>query len=300
MGGSAGVKYKNEVSIACLVLVAPLLLARITSSTPARVMAPPQANVNSMNYPETADGLRALVEDLFKADKHQKKSSQIYSGLAIPNAKAWFVKTFGPVEGGRMDAKYGATGEKNIEWLRSSIHDAVEQKRTYPIVKVIERPEDSPAPLYKAVTKAMANPTLLYAVSNSKGPDDKSPFPFGDFVYVDGGFRYLSGDVMRALSTAPPLRIRVAAGGDVLKLVKKVEPIYPPEAMANKIQGPVKLHIVLATDGSVMKLTVVSGEPALAQAAQDAVKQWRYQPTLLNDEAVEVDTEIGVTFSLKR
>lgn len=59
-----------------------------------------------------------------------------------------------------------------------------------------------------------------------------------------------------------------------------------------------KLHAIIGRDGTVTQLQVISGHPLLLQAALDAVRQWTYQPTLLEGKAVEVDTEIDVVFQL--
>jgi periplasmic protein TonB len=106
-----------------------------------------------------------------------------------------------------------------------------------------------------------------------------------------------------ATMAPPPPKLtpkRVTVGGNVqaARLVNKVTPLYPPLARQTRISGTVKLHAIIGKDGSVQQLQVVSGHPLLVQSALDAVKQWRYQPTLLNGEPVEVDTEIDVIFSL--
>lgn len=97
---------------------------------------------------------------------------------------------------------------------------------------------------------------------------------------------------------APPKRIRV--GGNVAKarLTRQVRPQYPPLARQARIQGTVKLSAIISKDGSIQKLEVMSGHPLLVPAALSAVKQWRYRPTLLNGEAVEVLTNIDVNFTL--
>ncbi len=97
---------------------------------------------------------------------------------------------------------------------------------------------------------------------------------------------------------APPKRIRV--GGNVAKarLTRQVRPQYPPLARQARIQGTVKLSAIIAKDGTIQKLEVMSGHPLLVPAALAAVKQWRYKPTLLNGEAVEVLTNIDVNFTL--
>jgi protein TonB len=82
------------------------------------------------------------------------------------------------------------------------------------------------------------------------------------------------------------------------KLINQPLPVYPVLARQAHIQGTVVLHAIIAADGRVAELTVVSGNPTLIQAAYDAVRQWRYQPTLLNGEPVEVDTTIDVIFTM--
>jgi periplasmic protein TonB len=92
----------------------------------------------------------------------------------------------------------------------------------------------------------------------------------------------------------------VAIGGDVLgaKLIKKVLPVYPPIARQARISGTVQLIGIIAKDGTIQQLRVVSGNPLLVPAALDAVRQWIYRPTLLNGQAVEVIAPIDVTFTL--
>jgi protein TonB len=80
--------------------------------------------------------------------------------------------------------------------------------------------------------------------------------------------------------------------------VNKTNPAYPPLARQARIQGTVKLEGVIGKDGTVQELKVVSGHPLLIQAALDAVRNWRYRPTMLNGQPVEVITTIDVNFTL--
>jgi TonB family protein len=75
-------------------------------------------------------------------------------------------------------------------------------------------------------------------------------------------------------------------------------PVYPAEAKAAHISGTVVLHAIVAKDGAIRSLEVISGPLELTKSATDAVQQWRYKPTLLNHEPVEVDTTISVVFTL--
>jgi protein TonB len=95
-----------------------------------------------------------------------------------------------------------------------------------------------------------------------------------------------------------PQRIRVGGQVESAKLINKVSPEYPQLAKMARIQGTVRLEAVISKDGTIQDLKVLSGHPLLVKAALDAVKQWRYQPTLLNGDPVEVVTEIDVNFTL--
>lgn len=102
---------------------------------------------------------------------------------------------------------------------------------------------------------------------------------------------------VKAAVTGP---VRVSQGVEGAKLIFSPHPAYPPLAKATHSQGLVKLEAIIAADGSIRNLKVVSGPPLLIDAALSAVRQWRYDPTLLNGVAVEVLTEIDITFTLNR
>ncbi|MBI3934454.1 MAG: energy transducer TonB [Acidobacteria bacterium] len=93
---------------------------------------------------------------------------------------------------------------------------------------------------------------------------------------------------------------RIPVGGVVMtaKLTYQPKPIYPELARRIRVQGTVRLQAIISQDGSIENLTVLSGHPLLIPAALDAVGQWRYQPTLLNGQPVEVETTIDVNFTL--
>ena len=97
-----------------------------------------------------------------------------------------------------------------------------------------------------------------------------------------------------------PKRIRVGGNVEAANIVQKVTPIYPAEAKANRVQGSVRFTVVIGKDGRVQSVTLVSGDPVLAQAAKDAVQQWVYKPTLLNGDPVEVMTQVDVNFTLSQ
>ena len=97
---------------------------------------------------------------------------------------------------------------------------------------------------------------------------------------------------------ASPVRIRVGGVVSAAKLIYQPKPEYPQLAKITHTEGTVELEAVIGKDGTIEELRVLSGHHLLVRAAVDAVRQWRYQPTLLNDQPIEVITEITVNFKL--
>jgi len=121
--------------------------------------------------------------------------------------------------------------------------------------------------------------------------------PGGQMGGVIGG---VLGGIPTAAPPPPetPKRIRVSTGVQEAKLIRKIAPTYPPIAKQARIQGVVQLEAIISRDGAIHNLRVIDGHPLLAQSAVEAVQQWRYEPTLLNNEPVEVVTLVNVVFKL--
>jgi periplasmic protein TonB len=98
-----------------------------------------------------------------------------------------------------------------------------------------------------------------------------------------------------------PKQTRIRIGGQVeaAKLIFQLKPEYPPLAKLARVQGSVRLEAVISADGTIQNLRILGGHTLLVKAAIDAVAHWRYQPTLLNGDPVEVITEIDVNFTLE-
>jgi periplasmic protein TonB len=141
------------------------------------------------------------------------------------------------------------------------------------------------------------------------------PLPPSRGIEVPGGMPEVpggpSGGVLRGMMemtaeapppppTRPQTPKRIWRGGVVEQamLIYGPKPDYPQLAKLARIQGTVRLEAVIATDGTIKDLKVKRGHPLLVKAALGAVEHWRYQPTLLNGQPVEVETEIDVNFAL--
>jgi protein TonB len=196
----------------------------------------------------------------------------------------------------------------------------------YPTITTTPNLAPVPREFVKTMSRAAASAVQLYQVHPFLAP---THIPRATPVIEDPGiegfaapteFRVGSGSGLGpsidALRTAPPPPEPLAAkppepvkkptgplrvGGNVMsaKLIHQVKPFYPPLARNARVSGAVKLTATIGRDGAIQNLQLLSGHPLLVNAALTAVRQWRYQPTLLNGEPVEVLTQIDVNFNLQ-
>jgi periplasmic protein TonB len=171
-------------------------------------------------------------------------------------------------------------------------------------------PPPPPAQPVKAIVRPrivtpqkMVAPTVIpkkIEVIKDEAPDVGAGVEGGVGGGAVGGV--LGGIIGGAAPPPPPkpTQTRIRVGGNVAaaKLTHQVQPIYPQIAKTAHVSGTVLLHAIIAKDGTIQELQYVSGPPLLMRAAMDAVREWRYSPTLLNGEPVEVDTTIQVVFTL--
>ncbi|HEV8384640.1 MAG TPA: TonB family protein [Candidatus Acidoferrales bacterium] len=94
--------------------------------------------------------------------------------------------------------------------------------------------------------------------------------------------------------------VEVSPAVQAARLILRVEPKYPSPAKSAGIEGKVVLRAVIAKDGTIQSLEVVSGNPLFIETSREAIAQWRYQPTLLHGAPVEVETLITIVFTLRR
>ncbi len=104
--------------------------------------------------------------------------------------------------------------------------------------------------------------------------------------------------VPAAKPKAPAAPVRIGGNVAAANLIRSVQPVYPALARSARIEGTVEFTAVIGKNGSIEDLQLVRGHPLLVNAAKQAVLQWKYRPTLLNGQPVEVLTDITVKFVL--
>jgi TonB family protein len=294
MKGIARVKLAGWVLIAASCLLSPQQYLRA------------QANAGGT----TTEDLRGTITAALTAARRgdQAKVKEIAHNLIIPNYEHWLKSTFGGEQGAKMAAGYARSLENQEKWLRELFEGVAKQDGEVMITSARVLPNQPTYWCGEELVKAGKNNTEFYLVSlENDGPGGvREGMIIGYFAVAEGGYRALDCTILGLAPErfeTPQLgqaRKIIKVGGNVqaAKIVKRVQPVYPSEALKERIGGTVRLHIIVAKDGTIEQIEVISGHPLLLQAALDAVRQWRYQPTLLNGEPVEVDTTIDVIYSL--
>jgi TonB family protein len=292
-----------------------MLIARFKQAPVTIATNPPTTDIPS--YPDTPQGLEKQMKDMMKLEK-QGKSQELApyaKSLLLPDADNWFKSVFGDSAGtalafaselARNGIEFGAP--ETLATLRKNELTDVRAVRFDDSCSPLATPTEYP------VLVLRQRPEPLYDVRFSDGSKESV---WAYFAYVDGAFRFIgslkkanAGYLFQRTQTQPSVsksegteaetkeRIRVAGYVQRATLIHQETPIYPRDAKDNHIQGTVLLHAVIAKDGSIRDLDVNEGVCSLARSAMEAVKKWRYRPTLLNGDPVEVDTTISVVFTL--
>ena len=143
------------------------------------------------------------------------------------------------------------------------------------------KPDNTPA---ASVSTERVPPALAQLPGRDPAPPYQAPAPVAPAVPPQ--------------ASAPPEQTIVLGNVQAAKLIRQIPPVYPPLAIRARISGAVVLRLVVAGDGTVKDVSVISGNQFLTQAAMDAARQWLYKPTLLNGAPVEVLTEATINFRL--
>jgi len=280
----------------------PRQLAQDSPSTPAS--APAAAAFTVPPYPNNTGGLVHFVKDMIALEKagDQQKLGVYERSLALPFADRWFKSVFGDDLGERMTAISTGMRVDAEAHTGDMLAEQIAEKRT-----------DIEAVRFDDSCNARATPTEypFLLLRKTKEPlydvrfiGNSGASIWAYLAYVNGGFRFIGNlqkteiGVPAAGATGGPAKIKLDPNVVAARAIRRIAPQYPAEARELGLQGTVILHAIIAKDGSVQSLYLNEGQCMLSEAAIDAVKQWRYSPTLVNGSPVVVDTTINVVFTL--
>jgi protein TonB len=258
------------------------------------------------SYPDSTSGLEHLLKDIIKAQKENDagRAEALIQSLILPDYDRWYHENFDDGIAKLGVAAYAANLNSFQTQLGSYFLELQsEDRQRVEAARYTKNCDDNASELTFAILDGRLKEFPIYEGRFFKGDTFRRLFAF---VYVDGGFRFLivpdfdqiAKSAAKRREGEPAKRITIGGNVQAARLVKRVPPTYPTVAREEHLAGTVKMHAIIGKDGSVQSLRVFSGKCSLARASVDAVRQWRYQPTLLNGMPVEVDTQIDVIFSL--
>jgi len=253
---------------------------------------------------ESAEALQSRIETLLESAKnhHSKRKhdsktfEDVVNDLRIPENSNWFASKFGDDLGAKLAIEYSRSWDSFEDTVTRSFLDAVKSKPKQIVVTVFGSSSPFAQANMTSIQQSAQSSLTLYEVTLLTGRG-KDSVP-GLYVYADGAFRVLNWATLYQVPNVKPGRIRIGGNVQQAKLMHQVNPVPSSDAIKNHVQGIIQLHVVIDIEGNVKQVDVLSGPPDLATAATDAVKQWRYQPTLLNGDPVEVDTTVSISFAL--
>jgi TonB family protein len=274
--------------VVCLICSTSLRAGQETGSKAA------QSSV-AESYPNTAAGLHSLLTDLLvvaKSDDEGKVWSKI-AEMEIPDYENWF-RTYGQEKGQTPAGAYGKSLKLSEQQFEMLLVELAKQEGDITINKL-----DAANRRFDIAKKddVLSNPTDEFKAEWKKTDASAGPArqPIGYFCFVDGKFRIKSfPHEVRILSTTKP---GPAVPG---KLIARVQPVYPESARKLRLRGMVSVNVVIHKDGTVTVQNVGAGHPVLAPAAVAAVQQWKYEPTTVSGEPVEVQAKVYVTFEFSQ
>jgi protein TonB len=173
-------------------------------------------------------------------------------------------------------------------------------------IEVVPPPQPPPPPARVSATRTVEQPRADAAplvAPDGIEPEVIAP-PSTDSAPVDGGIISFGDCNCGFVDVAPPPAVPqapVPVGGNIRppQKVTDVAPVYPAIARAARVEGIVILEAIISEDGSVRDVRVLRSKPLLDAAAMEAVRQWRFTPTLLNGQPVPVVMTVTVAFKLR-
>jgi TonB family protein len=227
----------------------------------------------------------------------------IVLGLSIFGWEVWQASANEPINssGPRASATQEVSDssrppEAVIEWKPSPLKSASSQRQiSKPGVESAAVREREQSPREAHGLQSLSDTMNRSGEGSAPAPASQTPIAAPEIASNLGG-RALLGSVLARPTEMPNFGTPVSSGVSGGNLLRKVAPGYPAQALAQRVEGSVVLQAMIAENGSVQELKVLSGHPLLAPAALDAVRRWKYQPYELNGKPIKRQTTITLTF----
>jgi TonB family protein len=293
----------------CLFLVLlPLSVIDICGQQPQTQNPPQNRLANSADSPGGLQNQIAEILNAFKAE-NATRANELIHNLLMPENSTWFTDVYGAGFGASLARAYRRevpNVEEEIRRIyqadaRAGLAQANVSKYADP--EAVNAPIDrflncmnQIVPLYEAAflgNRPMIQMSLKPGNLTQTGGDLD-----GFFVFYQGGFHFIPMNILMELPSERPIRVHLGMNVMQSKLVTKVYPKYPDEALKKRLQGKVVVRLELDINGNLQRATLIEGDPVLGRAFMEAVKQWRFEPTRLDGDPVEVEVDAETVFEV--
>jgi TonB family protein len=257
--------------------------------------------------PDTPAGLQFQVDELVRVAKTRDQTDWQIALItfSLPSPSSWFKANFAQEHLAQLTQDYPKVRDGHL----GQMSRVIVQNQDAPNFHIqVAQSEVPPPPSDNGPESPLPLPVHPVGVQNFRLTPiadfgSVPPSWVSSFVYADGHFRVVGGtypfwsEQLQSLPSPPTGPTNNVSAGRILH---KVSPKYPKKARKERVEGVVRLHAIIGKDGTIHELSVICGPALLTDAALQAVRQWRYEPTLQNAEPVEVDTTIDVIFALNQ
>lgn len=281
-------------------------------------VVPPQASTGAAQ--DEPGPFRYLPTPVTKQDRARLESEAAQELLASSDVRAIYVSCAqSPEWPGALMVSIISRNERDLPLRQASLRYPSGQSAELARISEVSQGEADRAVPGLQVARAHWQHVFFWAPDAGLDPDQVLNLRLGSGEQVEGRAcppeasdrapasleEWLPADERRQILTRfyPgfsffPTRVRISQGVSQGLLVHRVAPNYPSSARRSGLEGAVVLKAVIGTKGEIARLDLVSGHPTLAEAAMEAVRQWRYKPFFVQGNPVEVETQITVNFRL--
>jgi TonB family protein len=283
-------------ALSALSMAAQPMHAQEKSPSSSGEVAPPST------YPNTKEGLRQLLQDMRAAAKNgeTERLAALIKGTEISDCVAWLHKMY---DSDKADSWEGMCERKTLDADGQSSREAMKRFASQEGQFLVRKVNDDPMPGHGfewGWLQAIKAPLDIYFASwkTSGDPENSKGKHIAYFMFIEGGFRREGGIYFpEAMPLGKAKTVKIVPA----RLIKKVDPSCPIEALSQHISGVVRVYFVIGADGAVYNAHAgegLSDDASLRKAAEDAVLQWPYQPATLDGKPILTNAvTVDITFA---
>jgi TonB family protein len=287
-----------------------VLLAALPLTATARPAETPQSFGKVQTTPayvQSKDGFHAQLDEIVQYYRmgNEKTGRHLIDQFRLPHSGEWFSEHLGPAQSAELTARYDRLFANFAESLEKTIESVVANRSADLVTELGEGKGDSPSNIPAGAKTSgivsIKEPHLFYGHFTIQVKKKNSISWADTFAYEDGVFRFAGFGGWPFWVWEDGSEGAAPKGGWFSQppiLITQIAPIYPLSARASRLEGVVVIHALIDKEGRVKRADILNGDPLLAQAALDAVRQWRYKPSTLGGAPAEAETTARVVFAL--